>query len=179
MTYTMGDKQNEKAGLPRLGKKLLAAGFWLLLWQLAAMGLGQELLLASPVSVLRCLFELLPTGDFWRAVLFSFSRITLGFLLACLAGTLLAALAARVMAGEPLAAMGLPDEEREPGYFAVKESVMPWSRFPGSPVTLGPEMRSTGEVMGVAPTFPEAYAKTREAIDYRPVSYTHLTLPTT
>ena len=82
-------------------------------------------------------------------------------------GVPLAALAARVMAGEPLAAMGLPDEEREPGYFAVKESVMPWSRFPGSPVTLGPEMRSTGEVMGVAPTFPEAYAKTREAIDYR------------
>ena len=95
MTSTMGDKQNEKAGLPRLGKKLLVAGFWLLLWQLAAMGLGQELLLASPVSVLRCLFELLPTGDFWRAVLFSFSRITLGFLLACLAGTPLAALAAR------------------------------------------------------------------------------------
>ncbi len=82
-------------------------------------------------------------------------------------GVPLAALAARVMAGEPLAAMGLPDEGREPGYFAVKESVMPWSRFPGSPVTLGPEMRSTGEVMGIAPTFPEAYAKTREAIDYR------------
>ena len=82
-------------------------------------------------------------------------------------GVPLAALAARIMAGEKIASLGLPDEGREPGYFAVKESVMPWSRFPGSPVVLGPEMRSTGEVMGVAPTFPEAYAKTREAIDYR------------
>ena len=82
-------------------------------------------------------------------------------------GVPLAALAARIMAGETIASLGLPDEGREPGYFAVKESVMPWSRFPGSPVVLGPEMRSTGEVMGVAPTFPEAYAKTREAIDYR------------
>lgn len=91
----MRDNQSGATRIPCFGKKLLAAGFWLLLWQLAAMALGQELLLASPVSVLRCLLELLPTGDFWRAVLFSFSRITLGFLLACLAGTALAALSAR------------------------------------------------------------------------------------
>ena len=43
---------------------------------------------------------------------------------------------------------------------------MPWSRFPGSDVRLGPEMKSTGEVMGVGTSFPVAYAKTREAIDY-------------
>ena len=43
---------------------------------------------------------------------------------------------------------------------------MPWSRFPGADVTLGPEMKSTGEVMGIDSTFPKAYAKTREAINY-------------
>ena len=43
---------------------------------------------------------------------------------------------------------------------------MPWARFPGSDVRLGPEMKSTGEVMGVGASFPVAYAKTREAIDY-------------
>ena len=43
---------------------------------------------------------------------------------------------------------------------------MPWARFPGADFTLGPEMKSTGEVMGVGATFPEAFAKTREAIDY-------------
>ncbi len=59
------------------------------------MSLGQEILLVSPVSVFLRLLELLPQGDFWGAVLFSFSRITLGFLLACLLGTALAALSSR------------------------------------------------------------------------------------
>ena len=81
-------------------------------------------------------------------------------------GVPLAKLAARVMAGEALADLPLPPEERETGYFAVKEAVMPWARFPGSDVRLGPEMKSTGEVMGVGASFPVAYAKTREAIDY-------------
>lgn len=43
---------------------------------------------------------------------------------------------------------------------------MPWGRFPGAQVILGPEMKSTGEVMGIAPTVPGAYAKTQFAIDY-------------
>lgn len=85
-------------------------------------------------------------------------------------GVQLARLATRIMAGETLADMReaglLIPEEAPRGYFAVKEAVMPWSRFPGADVTLGPEMRSTGEVMGVGRTFPEAYAKTRQAIDY-------------
>ena len=68
--------------------------------------------------------------------------------------------------GESLADLGLPPENRETTYFAVKEAVMPWSRFPGADVKLGPEMKSTGEVMGIAATFPAAYAKTREEIDY-------------
>jgi carbamoyl-phosphate synthase large subunit len=70
------------------------------------------------------------------------------------------------MAGEQLADMGLPPDSRDLGYCAVKEAVMPFGRFPGSDVVLGPEMKSTGEVMGIAPTFPAAYAKTQLAISY-------------
>ena len=81
-------------------------------------------------------------------------------------GVALARHAARVMAGERIADLGLPPEGRDPGYFAVKEAVMPWARFPGSDAVLGPEMKSTGEVMGISATFPGAYAKTRQAIDY-------------
>lgn len=93
MTTSTGS--DKKAGRKSLFQKLGAVVFWLLLWQLAAMALHQEILLASPVSVLFRLLELLPQGDFWRTVLFSFSRITLGFLLACVFGSLLGALAAR------------------------------------------------------------------------------------
>jgi len=74
-------------------------------------------------------------------------------------GVPLAKVAARVMAGVRLAEMDLPDEERELGRFCVKEAVMPFGRFPGSDSVLGPEMKSTGEVMGVAADFPSAYAK--------------------
>jgi len=81
-------------------------------------------------------------------------------------GVPLAKVAARVMAGEQLADMDLPPDNRELGYCAVKEAVMPFGRFPGSDVVLGPEMKSTGEVMGIAPTFPAAYAKTQLAISY-------------
>ncbi len=81
-------------------------------------------------------------------------------------GVSLAKYAVRVMSGEMIADLGLPPEDAERGYYAVKEAVMPWSRFPGADVTLGPEMKSTGEVMGLDVTFPKAYAKTREAIDY-------------
>lgn len=81
-------------------------------------------------------------------------------------GVPLAKVAARVMAGEQLADINLPPDDRELGYRAVKEAVMPFGRFPGSDVVLGPEMKSTGEVMGIASTFPAAYAKTQLAISY-------------
>ena len=81
-------------------------------------------------------------------------------------GVSLAKYAVRIMSGEKIADLGLPAEDADRGYYAVKEAVMPWSRFPGADVTLGPEMKSTGEVMGLDVTFPKAYAKTREAIDY-------------
>ncbi len=81
-------------------------------------------------------------------------------------GVPLAKVAARVMAGEKLAHMDLPDETRELDRFCVKEAVMPFGRFPGSDSVLGPEMKSTGEVMGVSHDFPGAYAKSQLAIDY-------------
>ncbi|MHB1341118.1 MAG: carbamoyl-phosphate synthase large subunit [Coriobacteriia bacterium] len=81
-------------------------------------------------------------------------------------GVQLAKVAARVMAGTMLTDMHLPDENRELGRFCVKEAVMPFGRFPGSDSVLGPEMKSTGEVMGVALDFPSAYAKSQLAIDY-------------
>ncbi len=81
-------------------------------------------------------------------------------------GVPLAKVAARVMAGERLADMGLPPDDRRLDHFSVKEAVMPFGRFPGADTVLGPEMKSTGEVMGIARNFPCAFAKTQLAIDY-------------
>ncbi len=81
-------------------------------------------------------------------------------------GVALAKCAALVMAGARIADLDLPPEGRDPGYYACKEAVMPFGRFPGADVVLGPEMKSTGEVMGIAENFPAAYAKTQLAIDY-------------
>jgi len=77
-------------------------------------------------------------------------------------GLPLAKLACRVMLGERLADMDLPDE---PGgdHISVKEAVMPFDRFAGADALLGPEMRSTGEVMGIAADFPTAFAKAQAA----------------
>ncbi|MEG1516783.1 MAG: carbamoyl-phosphate synthase large subunit [Raoultibacter sp.] len=81
-------------------------------------------------------------------------------------GVSLAQCAARIMAGQSLAELKLPSDERRLEHFSVKEAVMPFGRFPGTDVVLGPEMKSTGEVMGVAKNFPAAYAKTQLAISY-------------
>ena len=77
-------------------------------------------------------------------------------------GVSLAKLAARVMAGEKLAKLGFT-EEIHPPYYAVKESVFPFNRFPGSPIMLSPEMRSTGEVMGIDEDLGVAFAKSQMA----------------
>jgi len=66
--------------------------------------------------------------------------------------------AVRCMVGRSLEQQGI-SENLDPGRYAVKEVVFPFSRFDGINPFLGPEMRSTGEVMGVAPTFDEAYSK--------------------
>jgi carbamoyl-phosphate synthase large subunit len=73
-------------------------------------------------------------------------------------GKPLARLATRLMAGESLADVGLT-EEPQPPLQAIKEAVLPFRRFPGADTVLGPEMRSTGEVMGSATSFGMAYAK--------------------
>jgi carbamoyl-phosphate synthase large subunit len=73
-------------------------------------------------------------------------------------GLPLASIAARCMAGTSLAEQGIT-AERVPPYFSVKEAVFPFVKFPGVDPLLGPEMKSTGEVMGVGRSFGEAFAK--------------------
>ena len=80
-------------------------------------------------------------------------------------GQALAKIAARCMAGQSLASQrsddGRPPREVVPPYFSIKEAVFPFNKFPGVDPILGPEMRSTGEVMGVGTTFGEAMLKSQ------------------
>jgi len=75
-------------------------------------------------------------------------------------GIQLAKIAARCMAGQSLASQGVTREVTPP-YFSVKEAVFPFVKFPGVDTILGPEMKSTGEVMGVGKTFGEAFVKSQ------------------
>jgi len=84
-------------------------------------------------------------------------------------GNPIAKIAARLMAGEKLADFSLNDDPM--GHVAVKEAVFPFNRFPGVDIILGPEMKSTGEVMGIDKSFEIAFAKSQLAVG--------ITLPTT
>jgi carbamoyl-phosphate synthase large subunit len=75
-------------------------------------------------------------------------------------GIQLAKVAARCMAGQSLASQGITKEVTPP-YYSVKEAVFPFVKFPGVDTILGPEMKSTGEVMGVGKTFGEAFVKSQ------------------
>jgi carbamoyl-phosphate synthase large subunit len=75
-------------------------------------------------------------------------------------GIQLAKVAARCMAGQTLSSQGI-GKEVTPPYFSVKEAVFPFVKFPGVDTILGPEMKSTGEVMGVGKTFGEAFVKSQ------------------
>ncbi|MDB5768393.1 MAG: carB [Collimonas fungivorans] len=75
-------------------------------------------------------------------------------------GLQLAKIAARCMVGQSLDSQGIKDEV-VPKYFSVKEAVFPFVKFPGVDTILGPEMKSTGEVMGVGKTFGEAFVKSQ------------------
>ncbi|MBI3043905.1 MAG: carbamoyl-phosphate synthase large subunit [Betaproteobacteria bacterium] len=77
-------------------------------------------------------------------------------------GVPLAKIAARCMAGKTLAEQGVAGEIVPP-YYSVKEAVFPFIKFPGADTILGPEMKSTGEVMGVGETFAEAFVKSQLA----------------
>ena len=82
---------------------------------------------------------------------------TVPFVSKCI-GTSLAKIAARCMVGQTLDSQGFT-KEIVPPYYSVKEAVFPFNKFPGIDPILGPEMKSTGEVMGVGETFAEAYGK--------------------
>ena len=86
---------------------------------------------------------------------------TVPFVSKCI-GVSLAKVAARCMAGITLAAQGITTELIPP-YYSVKESVFPFAKFPGVDPILGPEMKSTGEVMGTGDSFDEAFAKAHAA----------------
>jgi carbamoyl-phosphate synthase large subunit len=79
-------------------------------------------------------------------------------------GVQLASLAAAVMSGKRLDELGLSDDAGHP-YVAVKEAVFPFNKLPGVDLILGPEMRSTGEVMGIADSFGMAFAKAQISVD--------------
>ncbi len=78
-------------------------------------------------------------------------------------GIPLAKIAARIMAGKSLKELGI-DSIPTPKYISVKEAVFPFVKFPGADTLLGPEMRSTGEVMGIDETFAVAFAKAQSSI---------------
>ena len=73
--------------------KLWTIAFWLLLWQFASMALDKQILLASPLSVGRCLISLVQTYSFWHSVWFSVERIAAGFFCAVVTGVICSALA--------------------------------------------------------------------------------------
>ena len=82
------DRAKTDNGTKYTGIRILAVLFWIAIWQFASMYLKQEILLASPVSVVQKLFELIFSRNFWYSVGFSFVRIVTGFLLAVFLGNL-------------------------------------------------------------------------------------------
>ena len=90
--------EKKKSGRSRPLRLGLAALFWVAVWQVAAMAVGQGILLASPADTLLRLAELVQTGGFWRSVLFTLGHILAGYALAAAAGIALATLAARCTA---------------------------------------------------------------------------------
>lgn len=100
--------QAERDRLMKQGKvffrRMMAVGFWLAVWQAAAMAIGQEVFLVSPVQALRCLLRLLPQADFWHRVGFSAGRILLGFGLGVVCSAALAVAAEICPAAEILIA---------------------------------------------------------------------------
>ena len=84
-------KKTKKSRLAQLA----AVGFWLVVWQIAAMVIGQEVFLVSPLQAIGTLLELLPQADFWQRVGFSAGRILLGFGLGAVSSVVLAVAAER------------------------------------------------------------------------------------
>lgn len=104
MTSTSAAEAPAPRDRGRAGRPLLAAVFWLAVWQVAALVVGQDLLLVTPVRVIERLGELVPTAPFWATVGQTTARITVGFLAAVVAGVLLAAASASSRTVEALVA---------------------------------------------------------------------------
>ena len=104
--------------------KILAAAVWIMVWQLTSMWLKQEILLASPVSVIKRLTELIVLSDFWKSVAFSLGRIILGFSLALLLGTVLAALSCAFFAVEELIQQLLREIKATPVASVISECMI-------------------------------------------------------
>lgn len=94
MTSTTAAEATGRSVARRFARPLLVVAFWVGVWQVAALVVDQEILLASPAGVLDRLVSLVVTADFWGTVWHSFARITAGFALAAVVGTLGAAAAA-------------------------------------------------------------------------------------
>ena len=112
-TYTIrraeaiSDRQEQERTMnqhKQLFERLAAAAFWLAVWQCAAMAVGQEVFLVSPVQAVRTLLQLLPQAEFWQRVGFSSGRILLGFGLGVVVSVFLAAAAQAWHAAEVLLA---------------------------------------------------------------------------
>lgn len=95
----MADKKK-----PRRKIKVWSIVVWLIIWQICAMIIGQNILLVSPVTAFQRMFQLAATGPFWISVSFSLLRIISGFLAACIMGVVLAALSAKFKRVEELLA---------------------------------------------------------------------------
>ena len=95
--FTSADK-------PKRTIRLWAVAVWLLLWHILSVYIGHDILLVSPVSVVQRFIQLIQESVFWKSILFSFQRITAGFLLATVSGATFAALAARFRRVEELLA---------------------------------------------------------------------------
>lgn len=161
----------DKAKKYRIFYKIVAAAVWIMVWQLTSMYLKQEILLASPVSVIKRLTELIVMGDFWKSVAFSFVRIILGFSLALILGTVLAALSSAFFAVEVL---------MEPLIMVIKAT--PVASFIILCLIWIPS-RNLSVFISFLMVFPVVYTNILEGIrqtdkQLLAVSYKHLTLPT-
>jgi carbamoyl-phosphate synthase large subunit len=120
----------------------------------------RELALALNVGGLMNVQYAIKNGDIYVLEVNPRASRTVPFV-AKVTGVPVAKIAARVMAGEPLKSFGLEQPHFE--HIGVKEAVFPFARFPGVDTVLGPEMKSTGEVMGIASDFPTAFGKAQAA----------------
>ena len=98
----MRENNASTAFVKKYARKLVAICFWLMVWELANLRIGNELILPSPIAVLKTLFVLIWTMDFWKTILFSSLRIIIGFGIALLSGTLIAIIAYRYRLVEEL-----------------------------------------------------------------------------